>query len=95
MNSESAIETSSEQNRYGDAGANVPVKLSKEELTLLSKEGLTLPKFLPLSKQEERILKKIRRKIEVHEEDPKYLRTVRGLGYCFHLPEMPVALFKK
>ncbi|XP_055332538.1 cyclic AMP-responsive element-binding protein 3-like protein 4 [Paramacrobiotus metropolitanus] len=37
--------------------------LSKEELTLLHKEGLTLPKFLPLSKQDERVLKKIRRKI--------------------------------
>jgi len=39
-------------------------------------------------------VKKIRRKIEIHEENPKYLRTVRGLGYCFHLPDMPRALFK-
>lgn len=37
--------------------------LSREEQNLLSKENLTLPKFLPLSKQEERVLKKIRRKI--------------------------------
>lgn len=40
-------------------------------------------------------VKKIRRKIEVHEENPMYLRTVRGLGYCFHLPDMPVTLFKR
>jgi two-component system alkaline phosphatase synthesis response regulator PhoP len=40
-------------------------------------------------------VKKIRRQIEVNEEDPKYLRTVRGVGYCFHLPDMPMALFKK
>ncbi len=40
-------------------------------------------------------VKKIRRKIEVHEENPKYLRTVRGLGYCFHLPDMPVSLYKR
>jgi DNA-binding response OmpR family regulator len=40
-------------------------------------------------------VKKIRRKIEVDEENPRYLRTVRGLGYCFHLPDMPTALFKK
>jgi DNA-binding response OmpR family regulator len=39
-------------------------------------------------------VKKIRRKIEVHEEHPQYLRTVRGLGYCFHLPDMPRTLLK-
>lgn len=32
-------------------------------------------------------VKRIRRKIEDHEANPKYLRTVRGLGYCFHLPD--------
>jgi hypothetical protein len=40
-------------------------------------------------------VKKIRRKIEVDEENPKYLRTVRGMGYCFHLPDMPTALLKR
>jgi DNA-binding response OmpR family regulator len=39
-------------------------------------------------------VKRIRRKIELEEENPKYLRTVRGVGYCFHLPDMPTALFK-
>jgi DNA-binding response OmpR family regulator len=39
-------------------------------------------------------VKKIRRKIEIDEKNPKYLRTVRGLGYCFHLPHMPATLFK-
>jgi DNA-binding response OmpR family regulator len=28
-------------------------------------------------------VKRIRRKIEVDEENPKYLRTVRGLGIAF------------
>jgi len=31
-------------------------------------------------------VKRVRQKIEADEENPKYLRTVRGLGYCFHLP---------
>ena len=29
----------------------------------------------------------IRRRIEPDAENPQYLRTVRGLGYCFHLPD--------
>lgn len=32
-------------------------------------------------------VQRIRNKIEVDENNPRYLRTVRGLGYCFHLPE--------
>jgi DNA-binding response OmpR family regulator len=40
-------------------------------------------------------VKRIRRKIEVNKENPKYLRTVRGLGYCFYLPDGPMVLFKK
>jgi len=32
-------------------------------------------------------VKRIRSKIEVNEAHPQYLRTVRGLGYCFHSPE--------
>jgi DNA-binding response OmpR family regulator len=32
-------------------------------------------------------VKRIRSKIESDEASPKYLRTVRGLGYCFHIPE--------
>ena len=32
-------------------------------------------------------VKRIRSKIEADEANPKYLRTVRGLGYCFHFPD--------
>ena len=32
--------------------------------------------------------KRIRQKIEADEKNPSYLRTVRGLGYCFHIPDV-------
>lgn len=31
-------------------------------------------------------VKSIRSRIEEDEENPQYLRTIRGVGYCFHLP---------
>ena len=40
-------------------------------------------------------VKRIRKKIEADENHPSYLRTVRGLGYCFHLPERPGTNFSR
>ena len=39
------------------------LRLSDEEKTLLAREGVTLPTNMPLTKEEERTLKAVRRKI--------------------------------
>ena len=39
------------------------LRLSDEEKTLLAREGITLPQNMPLTREEERALKAVRRKI--------------------------------
>jgi len=39
-------------------------------------------------------VQRIRQTIEPDEEHPTYLRTVRGLGYCFHLPATAKGLLR-
>lgn len=45
------------------SGSFPELKLTDEEKDLLSKEGVTIPTDMPLTKEEERALKSVRRKI--------------------------------
>ena len=79
------------------SGVTTNLHLTDEERTLLMEEGVDLPEDLPLTKAEERVLKKVRRKIrnkrsamESRRRKKEYITTVEeqyesSKGIFWHL----------
>jgi len=62
---------------------NVGIPLSREDL-MWQTMGI---RYVPSNRSIDTHINRIRMKIEDTPCNPTYIRTVRGRGYCFHLPE--------
>ena len=62
---------------------NAGIPLSREELVT---QILGIP-YHPLNRTIDTHVNRIRNKIEKDPSKPEYLRTIRGKGYCLHLPD--------
>jgi DNA-binding response OmpR family regulator len=61
---------------------NAGMPLSREDL-MWQTMGI---RYVPSNRSIDTHVNRLRKKIEKVPADPLYIRTVRGRGYCFHLP---------
>lgn len=62
---------------------NAGIPISREELM---EQVLGIP-YHPLNRVIDTHINRIRNKIETNPSNPVYIRTVRGKGYCLHIPD--------